>query len=191
MTVRSCRRASVEAGFTLIELMVAITITGIILVPIAAGLFVGLRTSDETSNRLAASNDAQLLSLWLPPDLHSAGNQASDVVATPTANTECSGMNNVLRLRWRATEVAGGSATTYVAAYAISQGTTGEYRLVRYYCVNSGAATPHVVARNLAGAAAATISASGTKVTMTVTEESTPTNPTPYTFSVSGNRRTP
>jgi hypothetical protein len=28
-------------------------------------------------------------------------------------------------------------------------------------------------------------------VTMTVTEKSTPTNPTSYTFSVSGYRRTP
>jgi prepilin-type N-terminal cleavage/methylation domain-containing protein len=180
-----------QHGFTLVELMVAMTIMGIILVPMAAGVFVGLRTSDETANRLAGSNDAQLISTWLPPDLHSAGNGSNDVVATPTVNTECSGVNNALRLKWQATETAGGAATTYVAAYAISQASTGEYRLLRYSCVNGGSATQHVIGRNLAGASAVTIATSGTKVTMTVTEKSTPTNPTSYTFSVSGNRRTP
>ncbi|MEX1145216.1 MAG: prepilin-type N-terminal cleavage/methylation domain-containing protein [Acidimicrobiia bacterium] len=188
MTRRAVRH---ESGFTLIELMVAMAIMGIILVPIAGGLFVGLRTSDETSYRLAGSNDAQLLSTWLPPDLHSAGNQSGDVVAAPTANTECSGLGNRLRIRWRATEIAGGSATTYVAAYAISQASTGEYRLIRYYCVGGGAASTHVIARNLANSTAAAISTSGTKVTMTITEKSTPTTPTSYTFSVSGYRRTP
>lgn len=179
-----------EGGFTLVELMMSIAIMGIIIVPIAASLFLGLRTNDETANRLAGSNDAQLLSTWLPPDLQSAGNQSGDVVATPTVNTDCSGVNNVLRLRWRATEVAGGSSTTYVAAYAIAQASTADYRLVRYYCVGTAAAEPHVVARNLAGSSAVAISISGTKVTMTVTEKNTPTNPSSYTFSVSGHRRT-
>ena len=179
-----------EGGFTLVELLVSIAIMGIIIVPIAASLFLGLRTSDETANRLAGSNDAQLLSSWLPPDVQSAGNQSGDVVATPTVNTDCSGVNNVLRLRWRATEVAGGTSTTYVAAYAITQASTGEYRLVRSYCVGTAAAVPHVVARNLAGPSAVAISTSGTKVTMTVTEKNTPTAPTSYVFSVSGYRRT-
>jgi prepilin-type N-terminal cleavage/methylation domain-containing protein len=185
------RSGSGEEGFTLVELMVAMAIMIVILAPLTAGVIVGLRTGDETSNRLAGSNDAQLISAWLPADLQSTGNQLSDVVATPTANTECSGVSNVLRLKWRAAETAGGATNTYVAAYAISQASTGEWRLIRYSCVNGGTATTHVIARNLNNASAASVATSGTKVTMTVTEKATAANPTSYSFSVSGNRRTP
>jgi prepilin-type N-terminal cleavage/methylation domain-containing protein len=184
------RRVRHEAGFTLIELLMAIALTGIILVPMASALTVALRTTDETSNRLAGSNDAQLLSIWLPADVQSTGNLSTDVVATPTANTECSGLTNALRLKWRATETTG-TTNTYVAAYATALSSTGDWRLLRYSCVNGGAATTHVIARNLASGSAVAISSSGTRVTMTVTEKATPTDPASYTFSVSGNRRTP
>ena len=182
------RAARVEDGFTLVELMMAIAIIAIVIGPVTMGVIVGLRTSDETASRLAGSNDAQLLSVWLPGDIQSAGNQSGDVVATPTANTECSGINNALRLKWREIQ---GSTTTYVAAYAVSANGTGVWRLIRYYCVNGGTATQHVVARNLSSGTAASVTVSGTKVSMTVTEKSTPTDPTSYTFTVSGNRRTP
>jgi hypothetical protein len=57
--------------------------------------------------------------------------------------------------------------------------------------VNGGSATQHIIARNLASSSAVAIDVSGMKVTMTVTEQATPTSPTPYSFSVSGYRRTP
>ena len=180
------RRATArEDGFTLVELLMSIVISGIILGPIAASLLVGLRTSDETSNRLVGSNDAQMLSVWLTPDIQSAGGQSGDVATS--SNTDCSGISNVLRLRWR--ETSGSTTTTYNAAYAVSQ-TDGEWRLIRYLCVDSGSATTHVVARNLASSSAATATANGTKVSMTVTEANTPANPTGYAFTVSGHRRT-
>jgi prepilin-type N-terminal cleavage/methylation domain-containing protein len=185
---RAERRARGERGFTLVELMLSIVISGIILAPITAGVIVGLRTTAETSNRLSGSNDAQLLAAWLTPDIQSTGNQAGDVVAAPTANTECSGVSNRLRLKWRETN---GTTTTYVAAYAVVAGVDGRWYLKRYYCVNGGAATVHIVNRNLASSTAATATTSSQKVTMTVTEATTPTDPTPYTITVSGNRRTP
>jgi len=181
------RRCRGQAGFTLIEMMMAIAITGIIIGPIGGAVFLGLRTADETSNRYASSNDAQTLSVWLPPDVQSAGNQVGDVVTS--GNTECSGVTNVLRLKWRETQ---GTTNTYIAAYATSlNANTGIYQLKRFYCVNGGAATTHVVARNLASATAATATVSTTKVTMTVTARATPTSPTSYVYTVSGYRRTP
>jgi hypothetical protein len=162
---------------------------GIIMAPLAAGIIVGLRTSDEASNRLSASNDAQLVSLYFPPDVHSTGSGAGDVVVAPTPNTECSGTANVVRLTWRAAET-GGATTTYVAAYAVTANPNGGWRLVRYVCTDGGAPSAHVVARNLASASAATASAAGTKVSLTVTEAKTPTESSPYTFTVSGVRRT-
>lgn len=169
------------------ELLITIAILGVVIAPLAGALIISLRTTDETSNRLASSNDAQLLSIWLPGDVQSAGNQSGDVVAAPTANTECSGVSNLLRLRWRETQ---SSTTTYVAAYAIRPGPDGTWRLVRYACTNSGSAITHVVARNLASASAGSVSVSGTKISVTLTTKGTPTDPTGYTFTVSGNRRT-
>ena len=163
-----------------------IVISGIIMGPIAASLLVGLRTSDETSNRLAGSNDAQLLSIWLPPDVQSTGGTAGDV--STGSNTDCSGVSNALRLQWR--ETVGSTTSTYVVAYAVGQAGTGEWRIVRHECLNGGSATTHVVARNLANASAVSAAARGTKVSLTVTEASTPANPTGYTFTVSGYRRT-
>lgn len=186
---RPDRRARGESGFTLIELLMSVVMMGIIIVPLAAGVMVGLRTTEETSTRLAGSNDAQLLAAWLTPDIQSTGNQAGDVVAAPTANTECSGVSNRLRLRWRETQ--GSTTTTYVVAYAIVAGTEGRWFLTRYQCVNGGPATPHVVLRNVANSTAATVATSGTKVTMTVTEATNPTDPTPYVITASAYRRTP
>jgi prepilin-type N-terminal cleavage/methylation domain-containing protein len=187
IVTRLTRRAHNDDGFTLVELMMAIAIMAIILGPVTMGVVVGLRTSDETSTRLAGSNDAQLLAVWLPADIQSTGNQSGDVATS--SNTDCSGITNALRLKWRETQ--GSTTNTYVAAYAISQDSTGRWVLNRYYCVNGGAATVHLVNRNLANSSAVSIATSGTKVSMTVTEKNTPTDPTSYTFTVSGNRRTP
>ena len=182
-------RVRSESGFTLIELLMAIVITGFIMAPLTAGVIVGLRTTDETASRLTGSNDAQILSVWLPPDIQSTGNQAGDVVFSPTVNTECSNVSNRLRLNWRETQ--GSSTNTYVAAYAVIAATDNRWFLQRYLCINGGAATTHVVSRNLANSTATSVTASGTKVAMTVTEKATATDPTSYTFTVSGSRRTP
>ena len=181
------KRLRGEAGMTLVELMMAMTIMTIIMVPVTAGLLVGLRTTDETRTRLVGSDDAQTLAQWLPADIASTGSQSGDVVATPTSNTDCSGLSNALRLKWRETQ--GSTTNTYVAAYAIVQNGAGDYQLVRYFCTNSGTAATHVVARHLASSSAVSVSTSGTKISMTVSEANTPTETTNYTFTISGNRR--
>jgi prepilin-type N-terminal cleavage/methylation domain-containing protein len=183
------RRKRREGGFTLIEMMMAMAIMGIIVIPMTATVFIGLRTTDETSTRLAGSNDAQLLSVWLPADVQSTGNQSGDVVASPTANTECSGVSNLLRLKWRETQ--GSTTNTYVAAYAMGSVSGGVRTLKRYFCVNGGTATTHLVGRNLSGSVDGSVSVSGTKVSMTLTQATAPHDPTAYTFTVSANRRTP
>ena len=146
------RRAHDEVGFTLIELLLVVAILGIVVVPLGAAIMIGLRTTDATQNRVKSSHDAELVSIYLPADIQSVGNKQDDVVVAPTANTDCSGVQNLVRLRWTSTEALG-DPHTYVAAYAIGQ-SAGEWQLTRYYCVDSTQATSTVVARNLDGAGA-------------------------------------
>ena len=71
--LRANRRT--EGGFTLVELLVAITALGIIMIPLAGGAGVIFRTVNDTTNRVASSTDAQILTTYL----------ASDVQSTTTA----------------------------------------------------------------------------------------------------------
>lgn len=177
-----------DDGFTLVELLITIVITGVIVGVISTAMIVGLHADASTRTRLAESHDAQLVSVYLPPDLQST---SGDVVAAPATNTECSGGPNFLRLKWTEQLTTGGATTTYVAAYRIAQDpTSGEWQLVRYSCTNGGAATTIVVAHNLKADCTdpdCTVVLSGTQVKMRLTEASTDG----YTYTISGNRRTP
>lgn len=169
-----------EAGFTLIELMMAIVILGIIIGPLTAGLIVGLRTSADTQNRLTGSNDAQMLSIYLPPDVQSADDAITSAIS-------CTGVTGaVLQLKSTVYD------TSFNVAYAVILASDGSYQLVRNTCP---AGTQKIIARNLANATAVTITrtpASGTlqRVSMQVTEKATAGDPTNYVFTVTASRRT-
>lgn len=178
-----------EAGLTLVELLMSIAISSLIIGPLSAGLIVGLRTSGETATRLAGSSDAQFLSITLPPDIESAGKAAGDVVAAPTANVECSGVTNVLRLRWTTTD--SGASVTYQAAYWTTGSATAGWKLNRSFCVGAAAPTTRTLLRNLASASAVTVTVVSAKISMTITEATNAANPTAYVFTISGNRRSP
>jgi len=175
-----------EGGFTLVELLLAIVLLGIIITPLMGGIVTGLRTIGTGTVQYTNGSDARLLQLYFAPDVQSTGNGASDVVVTPTANTECSGVTNVLRLRWSATETPG-TTNTYVAAYAV-QSVSGTWQLLRYFCVNSGTATVTTIAHNLSSSSAVSIQQSGTSITLTATETNGGSGT--VNVAVTGTRRT-
>jgi prepilin-type N-terminal cleavage/methylation domain-containing protein len=185
------RRDRGEGGFTLMELLLVIAILGFIVVPLAAAITVGLRTTDSTSNRLASSHDAQLVSIYLPADIQSAGSQTDDVLTDP-ANTDCSGVSNVLRLRWTTNEDLA-TPHTYIAAYTVAQ-SGSEWQLKRWYCVDSTQATATVVAHNLNGASAIDVSPQppvAPAISVTITEAKAVRDASNYQYTISGTRRTP
>lgn len=55
-------RLRAEDGFSLAELLVGIVVVGIIMGSIAAALIVGMRTTDQTTERLNESHDVQISS---------------------------------------------------------------------------------------------------------------------------------
>lgn len=167
------------------ELLISIAIMGIIVGPIGGAIIIGLRTTDATSNRINSSRDAQLVAVYLPADVQST----SDDIVVGGGNTDCSGQPNVVRLRWKATEGLDGVEVTYTAAYAITAGGESGWRLVRYYCVGGGGPQETVVARNLQDGAAGVAAQDGATVSMTLREAPGGGDPTVFTYTVSGTRR--
>ena len=64
-----------DAGFTLVELLLAVVILGIISVPLADVVITVLRNTDATSQRLSLSHDAQISAVYFGQDVASAGHR--------------------------------------------------------------------------------------------------------------------
>lgn len=66
------RRRSAESGFTLVELLVAITILGIIMGAIGAMIATAFRTTTTVSDELNASRGPKLVARYWPADVENA-----------------------------------------------------------------------------------------------------------------------
>jgi prepilin-type N-terminal cleavage/methylation domain-containing protein len=175
-------RLDEESGFTLVELMIAIAVLGVIMVALGSAFSFGLITMNDTSNRLSGSNDAQLLAVFLPPDVESA---TAAVASASGAGITCTGASSpVLQLT---------DAATFNVVYGVRL-VSGAYQLERYVCTGGSVQSTTVVGRNLGSATALAptrIPASGTLTgaSLTVTEKVTDSDPVAYVFTVGGKRR--
>ena len=149
------RRPDGDSGMTLIELLLAMTLTVIIMAVIASSLILGLKSTQQVQDQLLDSHDAQLVSVYLPSDLISAQPGALDI--TPATNTGCAGSPtdpwNVLRLTWSDVDIA--TTTWYRVAYRVVQN-GADWRLARFSCqagtevgLSSATATMKLLLRNL------------------------------------------
>jgi prepilin-type N-terminal cleavage/methylation domain-containing protein len=122
-------------GFTLVELVVVITLFAMVATVITATVAVILRTEDPTSDRSEDARSLRGLTTWL----------AQDVAATPPTGFDLSGAvvstctgatgTPLATLRW--TENTG-STSTFIADYRfVDSGTGKEVR--RYSCSGTGA----------------------------------------------------
>ncbi len=121
---------STDEGMTLVELLVAILVLGIIIAPLTMALVFGLGTTTATVQRTSDSSGAQLLSSYLVTDVHSA-----DEVWTPEHPTplgvRCGNSDTRLELQWvRADDPAQRVAATYDAVPPAQP--TSDTRLVRH-----------------------------------------------------------
>src|SRR5687768_3779906 len=130
------RRAAEEQGFTLAELLAVIAIMGVIIGAIAMSLAVGLRTTNDTTVRLAESHDAQTTSAFLANDVQNAA---------AIASSACDGSGALLSLL----DSTGGPLVSY--HYGVAG--NGERQIAREDC-GSGA---RVVLAHRVGAATPTV----------------------------------
>jgi len=84
-----------EAGFTLIEILIATMITAVILTVLTGSFLVFLQNSSYTSGRDDHAAGAEALSAWLDRDLASA-----TTLSPPVTASNCAASPTILTLSW-------------------------------------------------------------------------------------------
>lgn len=129
-----------DAGFNLVELVVAISLVGLLMTVLAAAIVVSLRTTPDTENRLDDARSTRALATWLSHDTTSAprflplqADQGGIDISTGTGAPDVCGTGvgtNLLHLQWTETSF---QKRTYVANYRfVVDGDEGEIH--RYSC---------------------------------------------------------
>lgn len=127
-----------DRGMTLVELLMTVTILGIIMTSLSAAMIVILRTERPIKDHLSESKDITFLQAWIPNDLASASSRNIDPQHQPTSRTTLPG-TNVLTLN-RADISTSDITTNYVVSYRYVQ-VGEEWQLQRYEIRNVGLTT--------------------------------------------------
>ncbi|HRB05249.1 MAG TPA: VWA domain-containing protein, partial [Ilumatobacteraceae bacterium] len=146
----AAQRRAGDAGMTLPEVLIAITILGIIISVISSALIVTLRQQSSTEGRLNVARSEQSIGLWLPGDLASAGVVSVEPDWSPCGNIEVDGKwevtgavcpplglpvgSSALMLGWSYKDAADNATYTNVS-YQFYQDTDGTFTLSRVECV--------------------------------------------------------
>jgi prepilin-type N-terminal cleavage/methylation domain-containing protein len=183
-----------EDGFTLVELLVSMTITGIIIAAIATAAYVGIRSTADNQRGLQQSNAAQLTANWFTTDVQSACDPNVSSPSCPRSPNPSSST----------TSACGSSAVTAMDTYnspnASSPDTTIAYvlqssQLTRVTCDYgaTSAATTSILATNVQSATASyptSGSCSGQfQLAVTQTGSTLGNGTSDYTFTLCANPR--
>ncbi|WP_233150001.1 prepilin-type N-terminal cleavage/methylation domain-containing protein [Kineosporia sp. A_224] len=187
----SQQRRPLDDGFTLIELIVAIAILGVVVVSITGVLFSAITANNSTRDRLDSTRSEQFTATYFADDVQSA--DASGVVTSGAA--QCG--TSPLFVEFRGSSYVPSSPTTsrtVVTTYVLRSTTVNGVaarELHRLSCeANAGALTPLtpardvVVARALADSTPASPTVSGSRVSVALTRLDG------STFTLVGERRT-
>lgn len=140
-----------DGGFTLVELVLAIFIIGIITIPLGNVVIGYLRSTDATTARLLESHDVQIVSAYWAQDVASIGTRDAlgalkpsiDTPAT-TSTPECGVTGTIVSFKWDDFPDANAPATVitvaYVVAYVVTDG-VGQCELQR---VRSGSLASNI-----------------------------------------------
>ncbi|MFK7916972.1 MAG: hypothetical protein AB8G14_02750 [Ilumatobacter sp.] len=147
-----------DAGTTLPELLIVVTMMGVIAAVVAVSISVTFRVTRSSEGRVNLSRAEQNIDVWLPADLASTNVKDTDLPAvdlSPTATPcgNCGGLDlsgaNALQLSW-STQVAGPPLTEVVTKvqyqYILND---DEWQVQRIECVGTEACRMAVVLRDL------------------------------------------
>jgi prepilin-type N-terminal cleavage/methylation domain-containing protein len=137
-----------DAGFTLPELLIAMMISGILIVSISMAFTTVLRTQAQATDRLAESKDITFVQTWLPVDLSSALDTYSMVSESelltslaafnpPMAySATLPGVNVLTVIR---PDLEAGAGSYYLVAYRYHE-VDGKWQISRFEIRNPGTA---------------------------------------------------
>lgn len=187
-----------EAGFTLVELLLAVAILAIIAVPLSMGFITGLRFVGRTDEKFNDSRSALISAAYFSGDVAGAN------TIVPNDLTACGGGTAVVS--FGSSDATGGvsAPVNNEVSYIYDTSDVTDKKLVRKYCPNGGTQTRSTAAVSLASSpvitcydAGGVVSATCTTarwVKMMVTQKAnaaSPDNPSPvsYSFTLEGTRR--
>jgi prepilin-type N-terminal cleavage/methylation domain-containing protein len=206
-------RPARDDGVTLIEVLIVVVLLGVIVAPLTGAIIVFIRNTNETTNRMAESHDAQIAAAYFAQDVQSIG--VRDWSAPPYPGVQSIELNApaagglypcgtgsaaLVRLAWD--DPAVGAPSVRRVSYVV-QTIGSERQLHRIACNGAGAVSSDVVlAHNVDTATAPTVACANTagaaqacdtsvppaKVTMTLTIRA-PANSTSYVITLVGQRR--
>ena len=123
-----------EGGFTLIELVVALAVLAIIIVPLTAAFITTLQQTNAVDQRLSQSADAQRIGSAWTKDVRSVDTNGYDTAGTCQDPTGSSPAETLLTsFEWGSDPTSGGNVKK--ASWVI-EGTGPSAQLVRLYCEN-------------------------------------------------------
>jgi prepilin-type N-terminal cleavage/methylation domain-containing protein len=169
-----------DRGVTLLEVLIAVVLLAIIMVPLTNALIAFMRNTDATNDRLAASHDAQIAAAYFAQDAQSIGlhdwttapyafKTSVEQNAVAQSGNRCGPSttpNAVIRMAWDDPTVATGTPPAVVVSYVVKMD-GAERQLHRMRCDGAGTvvqdiivahnlvADPVATCRNAAGAAQA------------------------------------
>lgn len=131
-------RSRQDRGFTLVELLICVALTGILASVTASVIIVALKTSPAAEDRADAAVNVQGLVTWLPQDVDSTAPGSFDTSLVPSG---CAGTDpgfNLMKMSWHEKV---GTTTNFTVSYRyvpLPVPTDGG-RIVRVYCIVGGA----------------------------------------------------
>lgn len=173
-----------ESGFTLIELLVAITLLGIVMIPLAGAMMAGLLTTGEAQTRLEETTSTLFTSAFWADDVQSA-----DTITRSGPACDGSGPS-VVTFAW-ATGATGSDGTS-AASYVVRERADGGRQVVRVLCgpsPSTGTVAPRLGAGDPQVRCDPTCEQPRQVKALPATVTITMTTPKGFEFSVIGTRR--
>jgi prepilin-type N-terminal cleavage/methylation domain-containing protein len=134
-----CRRCRSDEGFTLIELIVVVTVLPLIVGGLALGLLSVFSLQSSVSNRLGDTGDSQVVAASFESDVQSSVYLTTQSLSSPQCGT--SNQTQLMGLEWNPFSTGGGYQV--IVSYSEVQVGTA-WNLVRNYCSVSSKSSGYI-----------------------------------------------
>lgn len=156
-----------DRGVTLVEMLMAIVLLSIIIVPLGSALWLFFRNSDDTTRQMSESHDLQIASAYFATDVQSIGvrdwsaypyplRQSVETDVAPTTGVNPCGVagtpNAVIRLAWD--EAVPTGTPVVIAVSYVPKLVDAERQLRRIQCRNGVVQSDIVIVHNVSAVSA-------------------------------------